>query len=217
MGKKHLNRAFAAAGLGVLLSIGTVYAASNAYDQVMVWTGIKSADAQAQVESKIRSLVGNQLEKLNVSTNLKLAETDKQLLEISRLETLDTTGTIKKALNEETERLQQSEKEISDHSREDFEGVVSRANSAAEERLKTIETDYQDELGKLSYTQLGNPGLLDGETALNLSEEISETKASISQLQSIQSSEPNQAVKDFIQKKIDFLNQLILIMDEEKS
>ena len=74
-----------------------------------------------------------------------------------------------------------------------------------------VEKNGVEELGELSYEEM-DQGFVQQELLIstqNLQEEIKATRLTIERLQEIQESETNQEIKDYIQKKITFLNNLL--------
>ncbi|MGD6875726.1 hypothetical protein [Bacillus infantis] len=215
---KKINKSIIAVAIGVFCSLGTVFAAPNLYDQILVWADIKTEDAKLEVETKISELVHQQLQLLDDQTTDKLLESDMLLKELSRLEIEDTTGTIKNVLEAHTQKLNQKSQEIQAGSGKDFDQVVENINVGTTDKVKTIETDYEEGLGALSHSTLNSPETkgTKGQAAENLEREIQLTMDSINSLKALQSSEPNQAIKDYIQKKIDYLTYMIEIFNSGK-
>lgn len=209
------TKSLLAVAIGVFFGVGTVFAAPNLYDQILVWADIKTEDAKMEVETQIKELVMNQLQILNHEKADKLMESNMQLMELSKLEVEDTTGTIKNVLEAHTQQLNISAQEIQENSGKDFDLVVEKINAGTTDRVKTYETDYKEGLGELTHSSLKSPVSegARGQAAANLKQEIQMTIDSINYLKELKDNEPNQAIKDYIQKKIDYLTYIINIFN----
>jgi hypothetical protein len=201
-----------------ILGFGTVYAAPDAYQQFTDWAQSKTNKAKIQIKSNLRDMVDNQIAFLTNKTKNEIKESNGNLLEFSSGEILDTTHSITKRLNEHKKELESTSQILNQETDNDFNNIINRINTNTNYIMKSIETDYQTDLGQIAYANLNDNSTSDEnmKSKQKLNEEIELTNSTINQLKEQKDAEQNQNIKEYIQKKIDFLNQLVSILAAEK-
>jgi hypothetical protein len=205
--------------MGVLFSVSTVYAASDAYQNFIDWANQEKNKAQLQLKTNLDVSVQKEIAILNEKTNHLISESNKEISNMSMTEMEDTKNAINSALANHQNNLELSASEISHNSANDFSEVAKKVNIKSSGILNTIETDYHDEMDKINYKTIDKASVKENKlkSAKNLREEIKLTRSTINQLKKDQAGEENQHIKDYIQRKIDLLEQLITLLQEGKS
>jgi hypothetical protein len=203
--------------MGILFSVSTVYAASDAYQNFIDWANQEKNKAQIQLKTNLDVSVEKEIAILNEKTNHLISESNKEISNISMTETQDTKNAINSTLANHHNNLELSASEISKNSTEDFSEIAKKVNIQSSGILNTIETDYHDEINKITYNTFDKASVKENKlkSAENLREEIKLTRSTINQLKKDQAGEENQHIKDYIQRKIDLLEQLITLLQEK--
>jgi hypothetical protein len=202
--------------MGVLFSVSTVYAASDAYQNFIDWANQEKNKAQLQLKMNLDVSVEKEIKILNEKTNHLISESNKEISNMSMTEMEDTKNTINSTLSNHQNNLELSASEISQNSANDFSEIAKKVNIQSSGILNTIETDYHNELSKNTYSTLDKASVKENKlkSAENLREEIKLTQSTINQLKKDQAGEENQHIKDYIQRKIELLEQLITLLQE---
>jgi predicted signal transduction protein with EAL and GGDEF domain len=201
---------------GVLFSVSTVYAASDAYQNFIDWANQEKNKAQQQLKTNLDVSVEKEIALLNEKTNHLISESNKEIANMSMTEMEDTKNAINRTLANHKQNLELSASEISKNSSNNFSEIAKKINIHSSSILDTFETDYHDEMSKLTYNPVDKSSVEENyqKSAENLSNEIELTQESINQLKEIQAVEENQHIKDYIQRKIELLEQLIVLLQE---
>jgi hypothetical protein len=205
--------------MGVLFSVSTVYAASDAYQNFIDWANQQKSEAKLQLKTNLDVSVEKEIASLNEKTNHLISESNKEISDLSIAEIEDTESTIHKALANHKNNLEVSANVINQNSANDFSEIVKKVNSHSSGTLNTLETDYRDEMSKITYNTFDKALVKENnlKSEKNLREEIKLTRSTIKQLKKIQAVEENQHIKDYIQRKIDLLENLITILQKNES
>jgi hypothetical protein len=205
--------------MGILFSVSTVYAASDAYQNFIDWANQQKSEAKLQLKTNLDVSVEKEITSLNVKTNHLISESNKEIYDLSIAEIEDTESTINKALANHKNNLEVSANVINQNSANDFSEIVKKVNSHSSGILNTIETDYRDEMSKITYNKFDKDSVKENnlKSEKKLIEEIKLTRSTIKQLKKIQAVEENQHIKDYIQRKIDLLENLITILQKNES
>ncbi|MDZ5473333.1 hypothetical protein SM124_16565 [Bacillus sp. 31A1R] len=198
-----------------ICSISTVYASTDTYHQTLAWAENQKKIAQYHLKTNLYETVNNQIAKLTYNTEESLQLSEKQLEDFSKLESLGTSDSITNALKKHENELEQTAQSIVNNTSLDFDNIVSRVNHTGNEITNSVEYDYLDELSKLSSNQLPEHKIHSSQSNEQLDNEIQLTLATIHQLEMMLESESDPAIKEFILKKIDLLNQLIIILTDD--
>jgi hypothetical protein len=203
--------------MGVLFSVSTVYAASDAYQNFIDWANQEKNKAQIQLKTNLDVSVEKEIAILNEKTNHLISESNKEISNMSMTEMEDTKKAINSTLSNYQRNLESSASEISKNSARDFSEIVKKVNIQSSGILNTIETDYHDEMNKITYNTFDKASVKENKlkSAKNLREEIKLTRSTINQLKKDQAGEENQHIKDYIKRKIDLLEQLITLLQEK--
>jgi hypothetical protein len=199
---------------GVLFSVSTVYAASDAYQNFIDWANQEKNKAQQQLKTNLEVSVEKEIALLNEKTNHLISESNKEIANMGMTEKEDTKNAINQTLANHQHNLELSASEISKNSGDDFTEIAKKVNVHSKSILDTIESSYHDEMSKLTYNTVDKASVENDylKSAENLNKEIELTQESINQLKEVQAVEENQHVKDYIQRKIDLLEQLIVLL-----
>jgi hypothetical protein len=203
--------------MGVLFSVSTVYAASDAYQNFIDWANQEKNKAQIQLKTNLDVSVEKELAILNEKTNHLISESNKDISNMRMTEMEDTKNAINSTLANHQYNLELSASEISKNSTDDFSEIAKKVNIQSSGILNTIETDYHDEVNKITYNTFDKASVKENKlkSAKNLREEIKLTRSTINQLKKDQAEEENQHIKDYIQRKIDLLEKLITLLKEK--
>jgi hypothetical protein len=203
--------------MGVLFSVSTVYAASDAYQNFIDWANQEKNKAQIQLKTNLDVSVEKELAILNEKTNHLISESNKDISNMRMTEMEDTKNAINSTLANHQYNLELSASEISKNSTDDFSEIAKKVNIQSSGILNTIETDYHDEVNKITYNTFDKASVKENKlkSAKNLREEIKLTRSTINQLKKDQAGEENQHIKDYIQRKIDLLEKLITLLKEK--
>jgi hypothetical protein len=205
--------------MGVLFSVSTVYAASDAYQNFIDWANQQTSEAKLQLKTNLDVSVEKEIKLLNEKTNHLISESNKEISDIGITEIEDTESAINNALASHKNNLEISANEIIQNNTNNFSEIVKKVNIQSSGILNTIETDYRDEMSKITYNTLDKASVKENNlnSEKNLREEIKLTRTTIKQLKKIQAVEENQHIKDYIQRKIDLLENLITILQNNES
>ncbi|CAG9607797.1 hypothetical protein [Pseudoneobacillus rhizosphaerae] len=203
--------------MGVLFSVSTVYAASDAYQNFIDWANQEKNKAQIQLKTNLDVSVEKEIAILNEKTNHLISESNKDTSNMRMTEMEDTKNAINSTLANHQYNLELSASEISKNSTDDFSEIAKKVNIQSSGILNTIETDYHDEVNKITYNTFDKASVKENKlkSAKNLREEIKLTRSTINQLKKDQAGEENQHIKDYIQRKIDLLEKLITLLKEK--
>jgi hypothetical protein len=203
--------------MGVLFSVSTVYAASDAYQNFIDWANQEKNKAQIQLKTNLDVSVEKEIAILNEKTNHLISESNKDISNMRMTEMEDTKNAINSTLANHQYNLELSASEISKNSTDDFSEIAKKVNIQSSGILNTIETDYHDEVNKITYNTFDKASVKENKlkSAKNLREEIKLTRSTINQLKKDQAEEENQHIKDYIQRKIDLLEKLITLLKEK--
>jgi hypothetical protein len=204
--------------IGVLFSVSTVYAASDAYQNFIDWANQQTSEAKLQLKTNLDVSVEKEIELLNEKTNHLISESNKEISDIRITEIEDTESAINNALANHKHNLEISANGIIQNNTNNSE-VVKKVNIQSSGILNTIETDYRDEMSKIKYNTLDKASVKENnlKSEKNLREEIKLTRTTIKQLKKIQAVEENRHIKDYIKRKIDLLENLITILQKNES
>jgi hypothetical protein len=204
--------------MGVLFSVSTVYAASDAYQNFIDWANQQTSEAKLQLKTNLDVSVEKEIELLNEKTNHLISESNKEISDIRITEIEDTESAINNALANHKHNLEISANGIIQNNTNNSE-VVKKVNIQSSGILNTIETDYRDEMSKIKYNTLDKASVKENnlKSEKNLREEIKLTRTTIKQLKKIQAVEENRHIKDYIKRKIDLLENLITILQKNES
>jgi hypothetical protein len=205
--------------MGVLFSVSTVYASSNAYQNFIDWANQQTSEAKLQLKTNLDVSVEKDIALLNEKTNHVISESDIEISDISIAEIENTESTINNALANHKNNLEVSANEIIQNNANNFSEIVKKVNIQSSGILNTMETDYRDEMRKITYNTLDKALVKENnlKSEKNLREEIKLTRTTIKQLKKIQAVEDNRHIKDYIQRKIDLLENLITILQKNES
>lgn len=197
--------------IGILLSITTIYAAPNVQQQLVLWGQQKSNDAKLQVQTTLHDKVENQLSKLSDDNNSNLSQIIKKLERLSEFESIKTFNSINASLDVHMKEIEDSADILNNGIMDDFKQIVEKVNTQTDGVMKSIEYEDYQNIFELEDKKTEIDGYQEGTINSNhdLDIEIQLTQSTINELEEIMENEPNQAIRDYIQKKINFLNELV--------
>lgn len=198
-------------GVGLSLCFGMVYAAPDSYQQVLNWANHQTTTAQEEVKTSLHKIVKDQIALVNDGSTESIHTSEKLLKELSQLETGSTSDTIRTLVKEYEQDLNQSASTLTNVLPSETVAIQQRVNRKSDEIINQVETDYQQELSELGGSKLESENI-SGRTMLN--KEISATKATIHHLHTLKEAESNEAIKKYIQRRIDVLNNLLVLLAE---
>jgi hypothetical protein len=203
--------------MGLLFSVSTVYAASDAYQNFLDWANQEKNKVQLHLKTNLDESVEKEISVLNEKTNHLISGSNKEIFNMGLTEMEDTKNAIHSTLTNHQKNLELSASELGYKSANDFSEMEKKLNTMSSRILDSIETDYRDEMRNITYNNtLDNASIKENKmkSEKNLREEIKLTKSTIKQLKQVQAGEENQHIKDYIQRRIDLLEQLITILQE---
>jgi hypothetical protein len=204
--------------LGCLFCMSSVYAASSTYQQFTMWANKQKNQAEQQVKTNLNNNVEAQMAALNEKTNQLLLKSSNEITAMGNQEKLETTESINNKLNAHKENLNAVSEEIQTNSTNDFSKITENVKNHTNELVKSYETDFQADLGEMAFHKLDQETVKQQTEQSNqkLEEEIQLTFSAIQQLEELKKEESNELVKEYIQRKINFLNDLILLLNEDE-
>lgn len=200
-------------GLGLSLSLcfGVAYAAPDAYQQVLNWATHQTATAQEEVKTSLHKIIKDQIALVSDNSTRSAHTIENSLQELSQFETGSTSVTIRNLVKEYELDLNQSASTLTNALPSETVAIQKRVNNKSDEIIHQVKTNYQQELSQLGGSKLNSENF-SGQTQLN--QEVKATKATIYYLQTLKEEESNKAIKKYIQRRIDVLtNVLVLIQD----
>lgn len=199
-------------GIGLSLCFGVVYAAPDAYQQVLNWANHQTATAQEEVKTSLHKIIKDQIDLVNDGSTSSIHTSENILEELSQLETGSTSASIMTLVQEYEQDLNQSADTLANNALpSDKIAIQQRVNSKSDEIINQVETDYHEELSNLVGSKIESQNT-SGRTMLN--QEIKATQSTIHNLQTLKEAESNDAIKKYIQRRIDVLNHLLVLLAE---
>lgn len=199
--------------IGTLLCMTVAYASPNVKEQVLSWADNRTKEAELQIKTAMLGAIEKQFSLIEDQSETLLNKSENDLKDISMLETESTSEFIQTLANAHISTLQNASIDIKKKSNEDMNEIVSDIHTISEKTLSSINIEPQKHLGELT-----SPSLLQQDGTLanqELAKEIEATLSTIEKLKKLKEQEQNQEIREFIQRKINLLDQLILVLTTE--
>ncbi|MHC0037575.1 hypothetical protein [Pseudoneobacillus sp. C159] len=202
--------------LGLLFCVSSAYAASNTFQNLSVWANQQKSQAENHIKDQLNNNVEVQMALLNAKANQLLSNSNNEIIAMGNQTKEKTSTTINSALQTYKDNLQQTANEIEANSQNDMSQITEKIHQQTKKWSQSIE---EAELDNLAFQSLDTKAVNEQkeQSQQQLQEEIDLTIATIEQLDQLKESESNAHVKEYIQRKIDFLNDLIVLLNESHS
>ncbi|MFP7297961.1 hypothetical protein [Neobacillus niacini] len=199
-----------------LFTSGIAYAQTSPEHQLRIVVENSVNQAKNNIKETLLTLVTEQINTINEENNIE--NYSKQLSTQAANEKDQVITSIQSKLNEHIDELNRTVSAIEEQSKEQHTGMVNRINDQTSDLLKFVETDYHDNIlqgiDQEIVDKQSDVIMQQKEAGNKYTLEIELTKETIEELKETANSEENPIVKDFIEKKIDFLTELLTILEK---
>lgn len=217
MNKTYLMNIILGTVIGIILAFGTVFAVPDVYQNIRSWAEKELQIAQNQVQAKAGTL--SEEEQLLLTSNVDqiLSDLNAELNQIGSTQITESKLHINEMLDEYNAEMKDSSQKTSEGSSSLFTAIINKANTLVNELLELGNPEGEQVIGGIELVNYDQNNLLKERQFSNqsLEKEIHLTTNTINQLKKIQAAEDNEAIKDFIQRKIDLLNEIMIVLQTE--
>ncbi|MFK9093338.1 hypothetical protein [Bacillus salipaludis] len=199
-----------------LLTTGIAYAETNTNYQIKSWFENKVAEAKSSISISMLSLVKSHISSL-LKNNSQITASADGLEVVSISEKEKTKNAIQKKLKEYETQLDQAVSAIKNQSPDQKAGIINKINTQTTQTMNSIDLELEDVLKNVSSEEdvmmKSDHNEKHLRSADKLKQQISVTKLVISDFQLAHEKETNPVIKDYIESKIDFLNEMVALLE----
>jgi hypothetical protein len=198
-----------------LSATGVAYSQTSYGSEVGSWLSGKVNEVKTSVNLTLLNLVKVQKDVLSNTSDNNVSELSEILSAMGSTVNDSTSSSILQVgKNHENELVNKSDT-LESQTEKSFSEFTVQLNTQTDQIIKLVDSDYQQalETGNGNVTSFEDKNNQEQHTNEKLVEEIELTRSSIEELESIQKTEVNPIVKDYIQGKIDLLKELIILLE----